>query len=193
MNFLAHLALSHYSADLQVGNFIGDLLRGRGEVDTLPEGIRRGVELHRRIDRFTDADPDVRRLNARLRSAHGRYAGVISDVAFDHFLFLNWEALGPAPFPAFTQQAYDRLHAARPLLPRRLVPHVDGLTRHQWLSVYTSEEGMADVFRRMLPRLSRPELLRGVNQSLQEHHDAFNRTLLLLFPRLQALARTYRD
>ncbi|THH41287.1 acyl carrier protein phosphodiesterase [Neolewinella litorea] len=192
MNFLAHLALSYYSADLQVGNFIGDLVRGR-EVAVLPLGIRQGVEMHRRIDRLTDADPDVRRLNRSLRARHGRYAPVISDVAFDYFLFLNWDTLGPAPFHDFTEKAYRRLAAARADLPPRIHPQIDGLVRHRWLSVYTSVGGMQEVFQRMLPRLSRPEMLDGVSESLYDRHADFNRTLLLLFPRLQALANTYRD
>lgn len=192
MNFLAHLVLSHHSADLQVGNFIGDLVRGR-EVARLPEGIRRGVELHQEIDRLTDADPDVRQLNRALGERHGRYATVISDIAFDYFLFLNWDTLAPTAFSAFTGEVYLRVGEARAHLPTRIWPQIDGLLRHRWLSMYTSRPGMDGVFRRMLPRLSRPELLEGVMDSLEEQHVPFNRTLLLLFPRLQALANSYRD
>ncbi len=192
MNFLAHLTLSHFSADLQVGNFLGDLLRG-AEAQALPEGIRRGVDLHRDIDRLTDADPDVRRINKLLSERHGRYAPVISDIAFDHFLYLNWDTCGPAPFPDFTAVAYERLRAARPEVPERVRKHLDGIVRHEWLEMYATAAGMRGVFLRMLPRLSRPELLTGVNDSLRELADPFNRTFLLLFPRLQALAASYRE
>ena len=192
MNFLAHLTLSHFSADLQVGNFLGDLLRG-SEVDDLPPGIRRGVEMHRAIDFLTDADPDVRALNALLRGRHGRYAPVISDVAFDHFLYRNWAELGPEPFADFTERTYARMAAARAEVPARARVHIDGLVRHAWLAMYATPDGMRGVFRRMRPRLSRPEMLRGVDVTLQELSGPFNRTLLLLFPRLQQLADTYRE
>ena len=192
MNFLAHLTLSYYSADLQVGNFLGDLLRG-AEVDTLPPGIRRGVLLHREIDRLTDADPDVRALNLLLRKRHGRYAPVISDVAFDYFLYLNWDRFGPAPFDTFTAQVYTRMGGARAEVPERVRGHIDSLLRYEWLDMYTSPEGMRGVFRRMLPRLSRPEQLEGINDTLQDLAVPFNRTLLLLFPRLQLLAAKYRE
>ena len=192
MNFLAHLTLSHFSTDLQVGNFVGDFIRGR-ELQTLPPGIRRGVALHRAIDRLTDADPDVRALNRRLAVRHGRYAPVVSDIAFDHFLYLAWPALGPAPFPAFRDGSYATLLAARPLVGSRVRGYVDAMVQGDWLQLYTTPAGMAQVYDRLERRLSRPELLAGVNDTLREEAGLFNFTLRALFPRLRELADTYRD
>ncbi|WP_116124188.1 ACP phosphodiesterase [Lewinella sp. IMCC34183] len=192
MNFLAHLTLSHFSADLQVGNFVGDFIRGR-ELAQLPPGIRRGVLMHRAIDALTDADPDVRALNARIRERHGRYAPVVSDVAFDHFLYLNWDRFGPAPFDEFTAQVYRRLDAARDDMPMRICGHIDAIVRHEWLGMYATQNGMRDVFRRMTPRLSRPELVRDAHLSLVHLTEPINQALLRLFPRLQQLAESYRE
>ena len=58
------------------------------------------LHLHREIDRLTDADADVRAINRLLSVRHGRYAPVLSDIAFDHFLCLNWEQLMPTDFCA---------------------------------------------------------------------------------------------
>ncbi|MBB4077776.1 acyl carrier protein phosphodiesterase [Lewinella aquimaris] len=192
MNFLAHLTLSHFSADLQVGNYLGDLLRGK-EVAQLREGIHRGVLMHRAIDRLTDADADVRAVNRLLRSRHGRYAGVISDIAFDHYLCRNWVLLGPVPFALFTRTTYRNLLAAREEMPERARRYVNGMVEDDWLSLYATADGMHKVFERLLPRLSRPEKLAGVEESLQEYDAAINRALLLLFPRLQSLAESYRE
>lgn len=192
MNFLAHLTLSHFSADLQVGNFVGDFIRGRELYDLAP-GIRRGVELHRAIDALTDSDPEVRILNRVLAKRHGRYAPVVSDIAFDHFLYLAWPTLGPEPFPAFRDRSYARLLGARAFLPPRVNGYVESMVGGDWLELYTTPAGMARVFDRLEVRLSRPALLAGVNDTLREQADRFNFTLRALFPRLRELADTYRD
>ena len=190
MNYLAHLALSHYDADLQVGNFLGDIVRG-SELATLPAGVQRGVWMHRAIDLLTDRDRDVRRVNGLLSRRHGRYAPVISDIMFDYFLCRNWASLMPQPFPEFRERTYARLRAATDAIPPRAARQLTGMTDGDWLRLYASTAGMGEVFRRMRPRMSKPALLAGVGESLQEYHDELNRTLLLLFPRLQALAHQY--
>ena len=192
MNYLAHLALSHFSADLQVGNYLGDMLRGR-EVAALSPEVRRGVQLHREIDRLTDADADVRAINRLLSVRHGRYAPVLSDIAFDHFLCLNWKQLMPTDFALFCQHTYAVLRAGKPHMPVRAARYVDGMTQDNWLALYTTPTGMRQVFDRLQPRLSRPELLTGIDDSLRDFAPALNRTFLLLFARLQTLADTYRE
>lgn len=192
MNFLAHLALSHFSADLQVGNFLGDFVRGRRQLAAYPPGVIRGVELHRAIDRATDDHPAVRQLTGRLRPRHGRYAGVVSDVAFDHFLHRDWSRLGPAPFGAFCHTTYATLAAARDLMPPRVAGYVACMVSDDWLGLYTTPAGMARVFARLRPRLSRPELLDGVNDTLREEAAAFRHALRELYPALQELSATYR-
>ena len=190
MNFLAHLSLSRCSADLQVGNFLGDFVRGN-ELSLLSAGVQRGVLMHRAIDRLTDADRDVRALNAQLAERHGRYATVVSDIAFDHFLSRNWALLIGEDFDRFRSLTYRRLLDARSTMPAK---HADILTRmveDDWLAHYATSDGMATVFRRFRRRLSRPELLNGIGDTLEELHGPFNRTLLLLFPRLQSLCGLY--
>ncbi len=190
MNFLAHLTLSRCSADLQLGNYLGDFVRGR-ELATLAAGVRRGVLMHRAIDRATDTDPDVRSLNALLAIRHGRYAPVISDIAFDYFLCRNWEALTGADFENFRIVTYRSLLESVADVPSRHRDVLFRMVEDDWLAHYASREGMAMVFRRFRRRLSRPEMLDGVGETLEELDPEFNRTLLRLFPRLQALAQPY--
>ena len=191
MNFLAHLTLSHFHPDLQVGNFLGDFVKGRA-VLRLPQAVRRGVEMHRAIDHLTDADHDVRALNDHLKPLHGRYASVITDIGFDHFLWRNWEDFGPAPFGDFCATSYAALYARRDVMTDRVRGYVNGMVKDDWLRLYTTRAGMETVYARLLPRLSRPELLAGVNDTLRENDAAFNRAFRALFPRLQALADAYR-
>lgn len=191
MNFLAHLTLSYFDTDLQAGNFLGDFVKGKA-VEELPPGVRRGIDMHRAIDAMTDTDPGVKELGRLLSTRHGRYAGVITDIGFDHFLCLNWERFGPLEFDAFRVGSYWALHARREAMSKRVQGYIEGMLNHDWLTLYQSREGMSHVFGRLRPRLSKPELLDGVNESLTDFHDEFNQTFCALFPRLQTLADAYR-
>ncbi|TXF91623.1 DUF479 domain-containing protein [Neolewinella aurantiaca] len=192
MNFLAHLTLSYFNTDLQAGNFLGDFVKGKAKAE-LPVGVQRGIDMHRAIDAMTDTDPDVKALNHLLTNRHGRYASVITDIGFDHFLCLNWEQFGPLEFDGFRVGTYWALHARRGSMSGRVRGYIQGMLNHDWLTLYQSPEGMAHVFERLRPRLSKPELLDGVNESITEYHDEFNQTFLALFPRLQTLADAYRS
>ncbi len=60
MNFLAHLYLSADDPEIQLGNFIGDFVRGRDLSSRFSPGIVKGISLHREIDEFTDRHPIVK-------------------------------------------------------------------------------------------------------------------------------------
>lgn len=148
--------------------------------------------MHRAIDKLTDEDPDVRELNKLIADRHGRYAGVITDIGFDYFLWRNWEDLGPGDFAAFTQATYAELYARREHMDDRVKGYVNGMVKDNWLHLYTSRPGMQMVFNRLRPRLSKPEMLDGIETLLVDFEQEFNQTFLLLFPRLQDLANAYR-
>lgn len=148
--------------------------------------------MHRAIDKMTDEDEDVRALNRLIAQRHGRYAGVLTDVGFDYFLWRNWDDLGPGNFSDFTATTYASLYARRDHMSDRVKGYVNGMVKDDWLRLYTTRPGMQTVFNRLKPRLSRPELLDGVEDMLTDYEAEFNRTFLLLFPRLQTLAHAYR-
>ena len=85
MNYLAHIYLSGTDSRLQIGNFIGDFVKG-SQLDAYPPRIRNGIVLHRKIDSYTDSHPVVRQTIGLLRPAFGRYSGIIVDMYFDYFL-----------------------------------------------------------------------------------------------------------
>ncbi len=185
MNFLAHLALSGHDELLLIGNFMADYTKGK-QAENLPPGVQRGLELHRLIDSFTDAHPAVREMNARLRPYHGHYAPVVSDILFDYILYCNWERYMPENFDSFKIDVYTKLRRNLALFSPRLAERVRGMTGADWLETYTSAAGMADVFRRLLPRLSRPELLAGVGETLSREFAALDAAFGVFYPDLVA-------
>ena len=90
MNYLAHIFLSGSNRQLQVGNFIGDFVKGN-QVNNFPDEIRKGIILHRRIDCFTDSHEVVRETISLLRPHFGRYSGIVVDMYFDHLLAACFE------------------------------------------------------------------------------------------------------
>ncbi len=151
MNFLAHLLLSGPAtapdyADVVVGNFAAEAVRGRAAVAAYPPAVQRGIRLHRFIDSFTDQHPLVRRTTARLRGAGlGKWAGVVSDVGYDHLLarnFARYHSDAAESLPAYAQRHYALLHARRAELPERLQHMLTYMRRDDWLSGYARPEGL---------------------------------------------------
>ena len=101
MNFLAHLYLSADDPEIQLGNFIGDFVRGRDLSTRFSVGIVTGILLHREIDEFTDRHEVVKRSKDRLRPKYRHYAPVIIDMFYDHHLAVNWNAYHHQPLPDF--------------------------------------------------------------------------------------------
>ncbi len=159
MNFLAHLLLSGSPAatpdyaDIVVGNFAAEAVRGRAGLLAYPEPVQRGIRLHRFIDSFTDTHPVVRRTTARLREAGlGKWAGVVADMGYDHLLARNFAHHHPEEsLPDFAQRQYALLHARRHELPERLRHMLHYMRRDNWLSGYAHPQGL----RRALLGLSR--------------------------------------
>jgi acyl carrier protein phosphodiesterase len=118
LNYLAHIFLSGADQQLQIGNFIGDFVKG-SHFNDYPNGIRNGIILHRKIDSFTDSHSMVNETVVLLRPTFGRYSAIIADMYFDYFLAVN--------FRTYSQQKSLYLFSQRfyffALLNYRHLPH----------------------------------------------------------------------
>ena len=91
MNYLAHIYLAdHGSEKLLLGNFLGDFVR-KSEEPAYEDTIRQGIHMHRKIDSFTDSHPIFLISRRRVSDLNRRYAGVLVDMFYDHFLAKNWQ------------------------------------------------------------------------------------------------------
>ncbi|RYY85456.1 MAG: DUF479 domain-containing protein [Chitinophagaceae bacterium] len=143
MNYLAHAYLSYGDPGLLVGNMISDHVKGRARFD-FPPGIRAGIELHRRIDEFTDQHPATRSAKEYFRPHYRLYSAPIVDVVYDHFLANDAAAFADAgTLDAFAQDVYGVLtqHAEWfPLLFARMFPY---MREQNWLLNYRHNTGIA--------------------------------------------------
>ena len=118
MNYLAHIFLSGDNRKVQIGNFVGDAVKGRA-YEKYPIDFRRGILLHRAIDDYTDHYPLVREAIELLRGEFGRYAGVMTDIYFDYFLAMGFKRYTGKSLWRFTLGFYVALVRNYRYLPER--------------------------------------------------------------------------
>src|SRR6476661_6124760 len=116
MNYLAHLFLSEGTPESLIGNLLGDFVKGT-PVNLYPEEIRKGIDLHRKVDSYTDSHAIVRSSKSLVCADRRRFAGVLIDVFYDHFLAKNWLEYSEIPLRDFSRHVYKILQDNRDILP----------------------------------------------------------------------------
>lgn len=192
MNFLAHLFLGKEREEWLVGNFLADYLN-KAELETLPVGVRQGVQLHRQIDAFTDAHDAVRENVRMLHPQHHKYATVVVDILYDYYLARHFDLYSEVSLRDFTQQAYHILLAHLPVMPGRLQQRLPAMVAADWLFGYGQEAGMAETFRRLSQRVSRPDLLGDPLASRQQWDEELDQGFRAFFPDLVLVATTFAE
>ncbi|WKV97535.1 ACP phosphodiesterase [Pseudomonas sp. H22_DOA] len=188
MNYLAHLHLGGQRPDQLLGSLYGDFVKGRLQGQFAPE-VEAGIQLHRRIDVFTDRHPLVDIALGRFSDTRRRYAGIVLDVFFDHCLARDWRLYADQPLAQFTADVY-RVLSREPQLPERLAKIAPHMVAHDWLGSYQEFEVLDQVLRGISRRLSRPEELAGAMQELRRLYEPLSEDFRLFYPQLQDFAQS---
>ncbi|MBN8577067.1 MAG: DUF479 domain-containing protein [Cyclobacteriaceae bacterium] len=191
MNFLAHLYLSGNHPEIQVGNFMGDFVRGRNLAARYPYHIALGVALHREIDEFTDSHPVVRESKIRLRPKYRHYAPVIVDMFYDHFLAANWKAHHAQPLQDYAQHAYTTLTEYTHLLPEGVKALLPYMVNGNWLLNYAKPEGIHRALSGMARRTPYDSKMDEAVEALTLHYTEFANEFDLFFPDLKQMAEQF--
>jgi acyl carrier protein phosphodiesterase len=171
-----------------VGSLMGDFVKGplSGRYGT---EITRALALHRRIDAYTDAHDVVRESRHRVSTARRRFAGILVDVFYDHFLARHWEEYNDVPLERFTARVYSLLHQHRTLLPERLQVIAPRMAAADWLGSYRHVEAVGLALDRTGQRLKRGNALLRSAEELLAHYEAFEADFRAFFPDVVRLAR----
>ena len=191
MNFLAHLRVGGDSEDDMVGSVLGDFVKGRVP-DSLPAALRRGVLLHRRVDRFTDDHPVCRRSRQRLGPRRRRVAGIVVDLCYDHLLARHWERWAEEPLADFAARAYRVLDRRRGHQPEAMRRVAAAMARGDWLGSYRELAGLAVALDRVALRFRRPTNLAGAVVDVERAYAGLERDFEAFFPELLAFASRTR-
>ena len=173
MNFLAHLYFSGQNDDIRIGGFIADFIKGNDFHNFSPQ-IKSGILLHRKIDAFTDSHKLVEKSKTRLRKKYKKYAGVVVDIFYDHFLATNWDSYSKQTLPSFAREIYVLMalnYFSLPAKAKRMVPF---MILGNWLESYKKIEMIELVLQRMPNRTSLPSEAKFGIEILNEHYISFN-------------------
>jgi len=158
MNHLMHLFLSGSDPEILVGNLMGDFVKGRLD-DRFPPGIRRGIEIHRKIDSFAAGNAFFLQSKRCIDPCFGHYRAVLVDIFYDHFLARDWDRYSPGTLEEFISVSYQTLSRYQAQLPPRLLELLPRMFSRHWLIAYQEPAGIEIALRRMSARLARPNPL----------------------------------
>lgn len=192
MNFLAHAFLSFGRPEILVGNLLADFVRGSQQFAFSP-AIQAGIRLHRAIDLFTDTHEAVRRAKHYLTPACGRYSGVFTDVAFDHFLARDGRYFSQKTLLAFAQQTYLTLDTHQAIFPETFSRIFRLMKENDWLAGY---QHSAEIARSFAGLYHRAKFLPDQGDAMvvfEQHYDDMRGCYLPFMPEVIRFARDQLD
>ena len=187
MNYLGHAVLSFHNPEILCGNMMGDFVKGtQANMDIFPQGIKRGLILHRHIDTYTDQHEAIREAKIIFRPKYGLFSGAVVDTLMDHFvandslLFANEDSL-----TYFVQEVYRQLSEQSHYFPEAFVPYYQSMIRHNWLFHYRHEQGVKQSLQGLLRKAKRIVevdtafmLLMQHKNELQQCYNAFIKDII---------------
>ncbi len=191
MNFLAHLYLSGDDKPLRIGNFIGDHVKGK-VIDILPREIKNGVLLHRKIDFFTDNHIIVTQSKERLRLHFHKYAGVVSDIFFDHFLAIHWNQFSEIPLQQFATDFYTEMKSYTEYLPKKTLEMLPYMIGNNWLVSYATTDGINKVLSGMSRRTPFESNMENGAEELIKNYAQYEKEFFIFFPELETFVKKER-
>jgi acyl carrier protein phosphodiesterase len=183
MNYLAHLFLSGENEKIIVGNFIADHVKGRA-IDNYDSEIREGIRMHRTIDEFTDTHPIVRESVSRLRPVYSKYAGVIVDMYYDHFLAANWHRYSDEDLGEYTNSRFTILFRYYSILPPRAQRILPPMANHNWLEGYSRLDGLQQALAGMSSRTRFISNMEHAVSDLRDSYSNYRQEFFDFFPEL---------
>ena len=188
MNFLAHIFLSGDDEEVMIGNFIADAVKGKNYLG-YSDGIIKGVLLHRCIDAFTDSHVVVGESKRRLRPKYRKYAGVIVDMCYDHFLSKYWENYSEVSLSQFVGNAYQVFQRRIDCLPSRIQLMLPHMIEFDWLTNYAHLEGITGALGGLSRRARYDSGMEYAVSDLKQDYCKYKCEFELFFPELMNFSR----
>jgi acyl carrier protein phosphodiesterase len=153
-----------------VGNFIADTIKGEISPET-PYGIELGIRIHRHIDTFTDSHSDVLEVRKMLYPYFSKYAAVVQDVYFDHFIAAHWSHYSELELDQFALEVYRTLGEYKNVLNPRAQRTLHYMEKQDWLYNYRSIEGIDRALKGLSSRASFVSNMENAVPPLLEHFN----------------------
>jgi len=183
MNFLAHLYLTKNLDKITIGNFIADFVKGN-QIETYDEEIKKGILIHREIDRFTDSHEIVKKSKTRLWSNYRHYGAVIVDIYYDHFLSKNWSRYSNESLKKFTIRQYEMLSTHAEDFPEGASRTLKYMKDTDWLYNYQFMEGVDMALKGMSRRTTFNSGMESAINDLRKDYALYETEFFSFFPLL---------
>ena len=183
MNYLAHLFLAQPVIESRVGNLLGDFSKGV-EITSLPVAIQLGVENHRFVDRFTDTHPEIQQLKTLISPQRRRFAGIMLDMLFDHFLILHWPRFSSLNFQHSCSDYYADLTSGQSLMPLQMQRVTRRIIEQDWFLSYAELEGIGFALDRIAARIRFANEFADSIVEIKRHETEMEACFLRFFPEL---------
>ena len=122
-----------------------------------------------------------------------RYAGVLIDIFYDHFLATSWTDYSTHSLESFTQEVYRLLNQHFEQLPHQLKQITPVLIRENWLMGYGTDAGLSRTFHRLSRRIKRENSVDQSLVDLQVNYRALSEDFSCFFPELQAAVMVFQS
>jgi len=190
MNYLSHVYLSGNNNKIIVGGMIADAIKGK-QFELYEKEISVGIKLHRAIDQFTDIHPLVKKSKERLYVKYHKYAGVIVDMFYDHFLAKNWNDYSAAGLQETARHTYGLLLSYYDILPPKIVRIIPFMIYHNWFVAYADIGKLSKHFEGIARRTVFKSNLEKVTDELHKNYHLYEVEFRQFFPELIAFADDY--
>lgn len=192
MNLVAHQYLSFNNPSLQIGNLLGEVVKGNKFLE-YPDEIKKGILLHRAIDHFTDSHSIVKKSTSYFHSSQHKYAPILVDLMYDYCLIKHWRKYHPTSFQIFKGSCYDLFMTNYENFPHRLQHMLDYLLQHDWFENYSSLKGIQITLNGLSRKTNFDNNLTNALSTMQLFEQDVEEDFLIFFPELVDFCKDFID
>ncbi len=183
MNLVAHQLLSFQNRALQIGNLLGETVKGKQYL-AYSIKIQQGILLHRAIDSYTDSHPIVKQSSSYFHETQHKFAPIIIDVVYDYFLIKHWNKFSEIPFEEFKDNCYQLFRDENDTFPDKLQNTIYYLLKYDWFNNYSTIEGVQRTLEGIGSRTKFPNNLHEIIPEFEIHYTKLENDFLTFFPQL---------
>jgi acyl carrier protein phosphodiesterase len=119
-----------------------------------------------------------------MATQYGKWAGIIIDIVYDHFLIKNWDKFCPVSLDEYKEDIFDVLQKYYPVLPERVKYFVPSFIQNDWIKTYSTPEGIVTVLYNMSLRTHLPDKSEFAAEILRKYYVQLDSEFMTFFPDL---------
>ncbi|WP_232321975.1 ACP phosphodiesterase [Photobacterium jeanii] len=157
-----------------------------------PKAVADGIKLHRFIDSYVDAMPEVKQCQTVFRQETRRVSGIALDMAWDHFLARHWQLYHQEPLVDFVRLIQPQVQAYQHNLPDAYRLMSERMWQQEWLLQYQEKTTLERALTRMAERRPRLYQLANTPHDIFQHYERLEQSFHVIYPQLQQAAQGFQ-